>query len=372
MENRKIIIDNIINITLNNINIEISSLDLEYSLNKYSAKKNNIWHIIFNNKHLSKKDKFIITYKCITCSSIHSIGTTQFIRKINKCSINCYFCRNKNEEKRNYHSDFMKNNFKEKIAENKLIKENINIKDPINIRDISINLFNEYDNDFKENYFKFHLTDLDYQRISKNIISFHNTNLSDVNNYEYWSIIKINNQMNFTSMVYDKINNILFKAHQPILKCDNCSLHWRAKSLEKFKNSIKILCKDCSLVNNTFKLRVYHNCNNEQILYESKLELKFIKWCNDNKIIVYNGPKIPYIFENIERSYRIDFRINNNLIEIKDNHIWHKNDIKSGKWTAKELAVNNLLQNEEYKNYFFINPFNWLIQLNKIYLLIYK
>jgi len=370
MENRKLIIDNIINITLNNSEISISSLQLEYSLNKYSALKNEIWHILLNNNNLTKKDKYVITYKCVTCESIHSIGTTQFLRKINKCSMNCYLCRNTNLEKRNLHSIFMKNNYKQKVADNKNEKNDIN--NTIYIKENSITLFNECDDNFKENYFKYHLTDLYYIRLSKNIISYHNNNLNDIINYEYCPIIKTNNQMNFTSMIYDKKNDTLFKAHQPILKCDNCLLTWRASSLEKYKNNIKILCKDCGLVNNTFKLRIYHNCNNNQILYQSKLELKFIKWCNENKIIVYNGPKISYSFDNKLYTYRVDFMINNYLIEIKDNHIWHKNDIKSGKWQAKELAVNILVKNGEYKDFLFITPLNWLIQINKIYLLVCK
>jgi len=370
MDNRQLLLDNIIEIKLNDDNVDILSLKLEYSMNKYSAKKNNIWHLLLNDKPLAKKDKYIIKYKCINCSSVHSIGSTQLIRKINKCSINCYLCKNSNDEKRYNHSLFMMNKF----HRNKInVKKDIdNINTPIYLKENSLMLFNEYDDDFKENYFSFHLTDSDYNRISKNIISFHNNNLNDIDNYEYWAIIKVANQMRFSSFIYDKKNNSLFKAHQPILKCDNCNSIWRAKTLEKFKNNIKILCHDCSLVNKIFNLKAYNNCNNEKILYQSKLELKFIKWCNENKIIVYNGPKVPYSFENKNRIYKVDFQINDILIEIKDNHIWHKNDIKSGKWNAKEMAVKNLILSKKYSNYFLINPHNWLINLNKLYLLVSK
>ena len=345
MDNRKLLLDNIIEIKLDDNNIDILSINLEYSLNKYSAKKNNIWHIILNNKHLSKKDKFIIKYKCINCSSLHSIGTTQFIRKINKCSFNCYLCRNNN----------IKNN-----------DENIN--NPILLREKSILLFNEYDDDFKANYFSFHLTDLDYNRILKNIIGFHNNNLNDINNYEYCPIIKLTNQIGFSSFIYDKINNNLFKAYQPILKCDNCKSHWRATSLEKFKNCFKILCNDCFLYNKIINLKSYNNCTNEKILYQSKLELKFIKWCNENKIIVHNGPNISYMYDNENKIYKINFIINNILICIKDNKSCTKNDIKSGKWNAIEIAINNLILSKKYSNYFLINPYNWLINLNKLLL----
>lgn len=360
MNNREKILNSIINISLYDTNLEILSKELEYSINKYSAKKNEIWHIKINNNELKKKDKFLIKYKCVNCSLISEISTTQFIRKINKCSIKCYLCRNTEliiEEPLEY-------NKMDNIKIDKV--NNTNILNPINIRNNSINLFNIFDDDFKENYFAYHLTDIDYNRILKNIVSFHNYNLNKIENYEYWSIYKVNNQMIFSSVIYDKINNTIFKPHQPILKCDTCSLEWRAKSLEKFKNNIKILCSTCSFVSKTFKLRQYNNCENELILYQSKLELKFIKWCNDNKIIVKNGPNIKYYYHK-PRTYKIDFQINNILIEIKDNHIWHKNDIISGKWDAKEKAVNDfILSSNQYNKFIMIFPHNWLDQLNYI------
>jgi hypothetical protein len=172
--------------------------------------------------------------------------------------------------------------------------------------------------------------------------------------------------MIYSSVLYDKNQDIIFKGHQPILKCDVCNQTWRAKSLEKFKNDIKILCKECSLVNKIFNIRKTTNCNNDIILYQSNLELKFINWCNDNNIIVINGPKIPYSFENKDRIYKVDFQIKDVLIEIKDEHIWHKNDIKSGKWQAKEKAIFKLIEKEKYKDYYLIKPNNWNEYLNKI------
>jgi hypothetical protein len=67
------------------------------------------------------------------------------------------------------------------------------------------------------------------------------------------------------------------------------------------------------LVNKVFKIRKTHNINNEIILYQSKLEFKFITWCNNNGIILYNGPKVEYVFNEKSRIYRVDFRINNIL-----------------------------------------------------------
>jgi hypothetical protein len=77
-------------------------------------------------------------------------------------------------------------------------------------------------------------------------------------------------------------------------------------------------------------------------------------------LLINNGPKIKYSFNNKELNYRVDFIYGNILIEIKDNHIWHKNDIKSGKWNAKETAVNELIKQGIYKQFIMITPHNWM------------
>lgn len=353
MDIRNRIINSIIDIQLDNISINIDNIKVEYYTNKYSSIKKDIYHIILNDNELSRHVKYIFKYKCVSCNNIHTIGIIQFIRKLNKGSLHCSLCRNLDQSK------FM--------IGNKIATKNINLS-PKELREKSIELFQSYDDDFKDKYFLFHLTNEDYNRISKNIISFHNYNLNDINNYEYWSIFRSGNQKIFTSTMYNKKDDTVFKAHQPTMKCDICLMNWRAKSLEKFKNTYKIMCNECSLVNKTYKIRQYKNCINEQIIYQSQLELKFINWCNKNKIVVNNGPKILYNFENQERTYKIDFQINKYLIEIKDNHIWHIKDLKSGKWKAKEKAVYYFIETnkDKYDNFILINPKNWIKQLDKI------
>jgi hypothetical protein len=214
-------------------------------------------------------------------------------------------------------------------------------------------LFDEYDDDFKDTYYSYHLTDEDYKRVSKNIISLQNGKYK-IEDLEYWAVFKTNNQMLFSSVFYDKANDLIIKANQPILRCENCGNDWRAKTLEKFKNCHKILCSSCTLCNKTFKIRTTKNCVNDSILYQSKLELNFINWCNNNSIIVKNGPTIPCI----ERKYKVDFRINDLLIEIKDNH-YIKND-------AKINAVKEAIEKGIYKEYYLITPDVWVNTLKTI------
>ena len=214
-------------------------------------------------------------------------------------------------------------------------------------------LFEEYDDDFKNTYYSCHLTTEDYKRISKNIISLQNGKYK-IEDLEYWAVFKTNNQMLFSSVFYDNTNNLIIRANQPILRCDNCGNDWRAKTLEKYKNCYKIMCSSCTLCNKTFKIRTTKNCVNDILLYQSKLELNFINWCNNNAIIVKNGPTI----QAIERKYKVDFMINDLLIEIKDN--------KSGKNEAKIDAVKEEIRKGNYKEYYLITPDIWVNTLKTI------
>jgi hypothetical protein len=358
MEERMKIINNIVEITDDiKEHVDIQDIKLEFTCNKYSSKKNNIYHVILNGIQLTKRNKYYIKYKCLTCSSLHIVGTTQFLRKVNKCSHRCYLCCNKDEN--NQHKEF----FESYVAPSPEVKH----KSLIDLKEESINLFHTYDDDFKDNYFKNHLTEDDYKRLSKNLKSLQNgKHIIDDDNLQYWPIFKTNNQMLFSSVFYDKINDMIVRAHQPIMQCDNCNKIWRAKTIEKFKNCYKILCQDCTFCNKTFKIRNTKNNINEPILYQSQLELKFINWCKNNNITVVNGPTIVYDFEGKQKKYKVAFRIGSILIEIKDNHIWHKRQLESGVWNAKEDAVHNEKKKGLYKEYHIITPRNWMLELKSL------
>ena len=126
------------------------------------------------------------------------------------------------------------------------------------------------------------------------------------------------------------------------------------------------------LCNKTCKIRTTKNCVNDIILYQSKQELNFINWCNNNSIIVKNGPTLPYVFLDVARKYKVDFEIKGGsgasglLIEIKDNHIWYRNDIKSGKHEAKLSAVKAAIEKGDYKEYYLITPDIWVNTLKTI------
>jgi len=326
--------------------IPIVTKTLKFETSKYSSTKENIWHVIINGNKIKKSSEYFYTYECLNCQELNTCGSTQFLRKIRQGKSECFQCNNIKLNETDY----------DRTPKNKVEKEEKTYREHYENSKIE---FETYPDIYKNSYLLSHLSIDDYNRIKSKIISFGNGKLSDINNYEYWPIYKVNNQMKFSYVLYDTINNVIFKANQPIIKCDNCESNWRCKSLEKFKNCHKLLCIDCTLCNRTFKLRPTKNINNNIIMYQSKLELKFIEWCASNNLVVKNGPNVEYVFNNKQGKYKVDFQIDNLLIEIKDFHIWHRNQVESGLWETKVSAVNKYILENKLKKYYFITPNNW-------------
>ena len=59
------------------------------------------------------------------------------------------------------------------------------------------------------------------------------------------------------------------------------------------------------------------------------------------------------------------------LIEIKDNHIWHRDQVNNGKWDDKVRGVEKFLEKNKYNNivyekYIVIYPKNYIKECEKI------
>lgn len=117
--------------------------------------------------------------------------------------------------------------------------------------------------------------------------------------------------------------------------------------------SLEFIEKNCPNINNkSFPLKTYLTKFGNNITYQSKLEMVFIKDCENNDIEIFDGDCVPYIFENKRLNYYVDFKIKVNdtfqLIEIKGNHRWWKQDVKSGKAEAKIRAAKDYSEERGY------------------------
>jgi hypothetical protein len=129
--------------------------------------------------------------------------------------------------------------------------------------------------------------------------------------------------------------------------------------IDKDGNPIEI--ETVEICNRIFNRRPFTLNNNDTIMIQSKLEQKFVEWCDSIKSPITNGPTVPYIHNGKEHKYHIDFLLPSLklLIEVKDNHVWHLKQIETGKWDSKENAAKKLIDGHTYIDYLIITPKNW-------------
>ena len=373
---------------------DLNLFSIDKIVHKYSNTKVPLYRFFFNKNNIltstgheeniiTRNNHYNITYKCINCDSIHKVALNNILRKINNNITKCRVCKEYEELKRLNQSNRVKeyyyniktgnNNYINNNAIKDYIKKETKLLDKLNNDKLK---FDEYESEFKENYFRRNMDSDEFEYIKKKIISIQNRKFLINNDFLYYPCVSISNQTRFCPYLYNKVNNNIEKIVNIEFKCENCSNIFFSKDLHSHKNKIKALCKDCNLTNNVFKIRTYKNLANETICYQSKFELKFVRYCNENKILLTNGPKIEYnrINSNKTHSYRVDFAIPKLklLIEIKDNHIWHKDQIKSGKWDEKVRGVEIFIQNKSifnntiYEKYIIIYPKNYVKECKNI------
>jgi hypothetical protein len=318
-------------------------------ISMYSNTKEPIYKLIIDSISISRNNTFTVKYKCQNCNLEQEITLNLYVRKINKNIVRCGLCKNKDDIKCKDQSEFMKSN-----------SQNINAGTYEKVKSHSLHQhldksfldWEKETDDFKEKYFLYHLTNDDFERVKNKIISINHDKYTNINEWIYNPIYRIYNQTRYTPMLIHKTDECSEKPLYIKFKCDNCDYEFTHRDLEVIKNKYKLLCQDCTLTNKVFCLRKYTLKNGNTILWQSIPERRFIEWCEENKLLIKNGPKIEYYFNEKKHTYKVDFELHDKklLIEIKDNHCWHKQQLASGKFDAKKTAAINwcLENNYEY------------------------
>lgn len=353
----EILIKNILYIEdIETSDIKSGIFDVKEYVDKYSSRKKMSLRLFLNGELVSTS-KYFIVYKCDVCKNNKRILLKRFLTK--KSSI-CKNCMNRDETKTKKQSDTWKRGILPKRI--KIIKNNIDLIKESNIE------FNKETDDFKKRYYETHLTHVEFEDLRHQIFSVDGVLIND--NMILMEHIRINNQMLYSQFLYDNKNDILISMRNIKMICENCdkiyNITRKLKEKAIFKKS---LCKKCYLSNRVFKIRNVLNIKNEKVIYQTRNELKLIYFCNDNNILIENGPVLQYFYNNRYKKYYVDFYIPQYklLIEIKDYHIWHKNEISSGVWELKEKCAKKYAKehNLEYR-IIFNQDFNGFIDTFKI------
>jgi len=328
-------------------NIETINLLSKFSSTKIPTVKIKINDSII----LDRNDK--LTYTCPNCQNEIEILVGKFLKKESE---NCRVCKEKDIDKRNKQSEYIKKSFKEF---NRVVGKN---RDIIKFGDLtteqlielSDKLFSEESLEFKSDYIKKTISENEFNSIRQFIIKIGGIDIVDNDDIKYFRFIKNTNQTKYSCKVL--VNDRLHLLDKCEFICQMCNDKFTGRNiLNKYNNGI--LCRDCSFSNKTFKFKYTLNINGDKVVYQSSPELKLIKHYNSMGILIKNGPRIEYNFNGKERIYKVDFEVRSNkmLIEVKDMHIWHRKEVESGKWEAKELAARKWCDENEYLFYLIHN-----------------
>ena len=298
--------------------IPFKEVKLQYFKSKYSSTGRETLTLFLDNIPIFDRKHNKIEYEC-SCGRISCILLCKFLLKER---LRCQHCREDADKIRN-HKEF----FQLKKQGIKIEKKEKYVK--------RVYDFNNESDSFKEKYFENNLTLDEFNKAIKYIYSINNIPIEG-KNIEF--IIADNgiNAKKYRQMII--IDDVKYPFKNIMLRCPYCGkiFHITRMIKERVKKN-HFDCLGCLLNNKTFALKKIR----EDLHYQGKSELLFINKCEENNWYITNGINIPYMFNGKLHYYKVDFFIleKNLLVEIKDNHIWHKKQVESGKWDAKEQAV---------------------------------
>ena len=193
--------------------------------------------------------------------------------------------------------------------------------------------------DWQNNYWKRNYTENEFNLFLKTyqITHINDIEISKCKKLKYLPYVKTYTGTFFSPKI--DIDGHIQSINKMQCKCKICgnsySFHFSKRDTQNHKTSN--ICRNCMeyyFVNHIWQVKDTKNFLGNKITYQSRLELKFIDFCNENKIEILDGPKIPYFWNNKFRTYSIDFYVPkiDTLIEIKSMHKFHIKDIESGKF----------------------------------------
>jgi hypothetical protein len=104
-----------------------------------------------------------------------------------------------------------------------------------------------------------------------------------------------------------------------------------------------------------FAPKKYKTIFGNEVYYQSRPELDFVKVCEKFNKMIENGPTLKYVLNEKTHYYHVDFETDDFLVEIKSNHHYYKEALESGEIDAKNTAANRYAKNHNKRFIFLLD-----------------
>lgn len=320
---------------------EVVRLKLDKISYTWNKNRNNIdvFHIVYDGIPITRKNNYTVSYNCISCNRENIICLNNFIKKIEKSTKHCFTCIVSGNDS----------------IENKILLD----------REDFISL----DEKNKQAYEKKLMKPRHFELIRKYLLSYNNNKIDNIKDIIYIPYYRpTESKKYYEPCLYNKELNIVSRAINLKFECYHCKNIIVFDSIRPLRKKNYIYCKMCDLQFGPSKYKYEANILGENVKFKSKMQHKFLKYCNNNNIIIHNGIE-DLKSEGINLAISIAFFIKdlNYYIDILSNLEYEEYDM-----TCKRTSIIEEYLLERGGTYIIIHPKNYVSVTRKIKHLIHS
>lgn len=283
------------------------------------------FHFVYQDQIIKRDNNYQVNFNCITCNRENIVGINNFVKKIEKQTTKCFNCSN----------DY---NDKSLVSKIELDEEYFH-----NVLD--------YKN--KQIFCKKMMRPDQFEKIRHQIKAVNNNKYTDINNMVYIPYYRpTESKTHYESCLYDKSLDIVLRATNITLECRHCKHNFITDNIKSYRNKKTIYCTMCDVNYGPTKNKYECNILGNNVAYKTKMQHKFIKYCNNNEIVCENGPsgiKLPSISDQVS----IQFIIAPFCIDVVGNKEYQTKE------SVKTIELKEYCNSNNYE-YVIIHPKNYV------------
>lgn len=307
------------------IRLDLKKIKYDHANNKIS----------YDNLIISRKNIYVVSYNCITCDRENIVCLNKFVTKIENNNYYCFYCRNSSGQFTTIEDKIVQD-----VEDFKLLPEKNRIS-----------------------YEKKLMSQANFEKIRKYIKSYNNDRFDDIDNIVYIPYFRPTESTKYyESCFYNNSLDIVSCAINIKMECHHCKYNFTIDNIKNIRNQHPIFCRICSVKFSDSKTKYECNLSGNNVSYRTKIQHKFIKYCNNNGMVVYNGPD-RIVLNDIKGDASVDF-----YVPAADTYIDAVGNLEYQAVNSKRTDLLGDYFNNNYKNsnYIIIHPKNYVSKTRKL------